>query len=173
MVSRSHMKPKVQNVTRNLVDYKKYLQNQDTHFTLTNEMQLCGITIKPFFHCLSYQRLDREFGFYSVERSGNLLPSLSKSYGNYLGSWPWSCQDCNQKQCQNLDRRALLSHLMQPIDTFSWVSQSQWVFVLLISITHISVSITYNSKMVGLIARSSFDTTITLFLSLNYLIFEL
>ena len=47
------------------------------------------------------------------------------------------------------------------------------LFGSLISITHISVSIIHNSKMVGPIARSSFGTTITLFLSLNSLIFEL
>ena len=41
------------------------------------------------------------------------------------------------------------------------------------SVTQFFVSITHNSKMVGPIARSPFGCTITLFPSLNYLIFEL
>ena len=47
------------------------------------------------------------------------------------------------------------------------------VFGSLISITHNSVFITYNSKMVEPIAKRLFGKSITLFLSLNYLIFEL
>ena len=47
------------------------------------------------------------------------------------------------------------------------------MFGLAISITHISVFITHNSKIVGAIAKRLFGKSITLFPSLNYLIFEL
>ena len=57
-----------------------------------------------------------------------------------------------------------------PLETELW--KLKGLFGSSISITHISVSITHNSKIVGPIARSPFDTTITLFPSLNYLILK-
>ena len=42
-----------------------------------------------------------------------------------------------------------------------------------VSVTQFSVSITHSSKMVGPIAKRLFGKSITLFSSLNYLIFEL
>ena len=51
--------------------------------------------------------------------------------------------------------------------------ETKRLFGWLVFITQFSVFITYNSKMVGLITRSPFGYTITLFTSLNSLIFTL
>ena len=56
-----------------------------------------------------------------------------------------------------------------------WAIQigSKGMFGLAIFITHILVSITHYSKIVGLIAKRLFRKSITLFPSFNYLIFKL
>ena len=54
-----------------------------------------------------------------------------------------------------------------------WKVEQELLFGWPVSVTKFSVFITHNSKMVGPIAKRLFGKFITLFLSLNFVIFEL